>query len=473
MAACGTQKNPAATCMQGTCIDPSFPYCDTDGSVAGTPGACIAVTCTAGEFGKCVGDSELMCNQYGTGYDQVDCAHGCDENTGCKLCEANQTVCSNGAVASCDAAGNQTSVKQCPLGCFNDEPRCRDIDPSNRLGPYLDMVMSPPDLDLSDGQWYVDLSTGIWDGPGSETVSPPMFEVPSLTGGPASHVFVVGSLKIKDLGLAQSSAATLDSVTFLASGPVEIAGSVILDPTVGSTHKASCQGQSGYRGNEQFGPCTYLSPGGGGGASKGGNGGTIVDADPPVYKMGGAAYGTDDLQPLVGGCSGGGGLDPQANTNYTEGMPGGGAIQISSRVAITIKGSIHADGRDGDTDSNRDCDEVWLGAGGGGGILLEAPSITLAPNAVLSAVGGNGIGCDPATALCGAFGHGGTGSSSATDGGDAVFMTALGRDAQYRSGSGGGGVGRVRLNTKTAGSYTSDGTSKIDAALTTGAIGTR
>jgi len=152
VAGCGSKANPAATCMQGTCIDPNFPYCDTDGSIGGTPGACIAVTCTAGAFSQCDGDNtELTCNGFGNGYDSTVCAHGCDHTTGCRLCEAGQTVCANGTVATCDANGNQTSTTACALGCFEDQPRCRDIVPSNNLAMYYDMTASPIDLVIPAG----------------------------------------------------------------------------------------------------------------------------------------------------------------------------------------------------------------------------------------------------------------------------------------------------------------------------------
>lgn len=129
LASC-TKANPAAKCTKGSCSDPNYPYCDVDGAIGGVPGTCIAVTCTAGTFEACSADgTALTCNDSGTGYTQVQCAHGCDEASGgCRLCEPNQTVCENGEVASCDASGAQTSTKMCPLGCFEDQPRCRDID---------------------------------------------------------------------------------------------------------------------------------------------------------------------------------------------------------------------------------------------------------------------------------------------------------------------------------------------------------
>jgi len=85
-----------ASCADGTCTDPGLPFCDVGGEVAGKPLTCIAVSCTPGAFAACRGDSELTCNSVGTDYDATQCEHGCDQGTGCRLCEPNQTVCTNG-----------------------------------------------------------------------------------------------------------------------------------------------------------------------------------------------------------------------------------------------------------------------------------------------------------------------------------------------------------------------------------------
>ena len=128
-----TQRNPRA-CLDGICPDPAFPYCDFDGSLEGAKQTCVAVECTAGDFIGCKGAEELRCNQAGTNYKTTSCELGCSEASGgCRMCEPNQTACTNGRVATCDAAGNAVSAKACPLGCFADQPRCRDADPSNNL----------------------------------------------------------------------------------------------------------------------------------------------------------------------------------------------------------------------------------------------------------------------------------------------------------------------------------------------------
>src|SRR5437868_1470604 len=74
-----TKPNPAASCANGSCSDPAYPYCDIDGAIGGEPGTCIAVTCTPGAVGACEGsNAALICNSTGDGYDQQPCAIGCD-----------------------------------------------------------------------------------------------------------------------------------------------------------------------------------------------------------------------------------------------------------------------------------------------------------------------------------------------------------------------------------------------------------
>ncbi|MEP6865223.1 MAG: hypothetical protein ABJE66_31685, partial [Deltaproteobacteria bacterium] len=249
--------------MQGTCIDPNYPYCDLDGSVGGTPGACIAVTCTAGEFGKCNGATALTCNQFGTGYDQVDCAHGCDDATGCKLCEANQTACSNGAVGTCDANGNQTSVTQCPLGCFEDQPRCRDIDPSNHLSTYLDMTTSVQDVVLDHVTINTDDGT-IRDSHSALISGPPTYVVPQPAGGSPIRLYVANKLTLGDITVSGTN-----SIAFLASGDVDVTGPVHLN-VAGAVHTGACLGHGGSITYTQANASCYeLAPGGGGGATTG------------------------------------------------------------------------------------------------------------------------------------------------------------------------------------------------------------
>jgi hypothetical protein len=329
------------------------------------------------------------------------------------------------------------------------------------------MTPTPPDLDLS-GTWTINVDDGTIQNPQLQQVSAPNFDVPQLSGGPSLRVFVVGDLKLGDVIVYSHSGGDL-GVAFLASGDVTLSGTVTVNSGTGSIHSASCQGKNGASSHAQANDACYLlAAGGGGGATAGSSGGLIVDGGGGTPILGGAASGSDDLQPLAGGCSGGGFNNTEGGTSLTEGSYGGGAIQITSRKSITVAGHLLADGGLGGDTEDQGCFDSTFGAGGGGGILLEAPTLTLAPMSSLSAAGGNGLGCNPATATCGVPGMGGTG----TTGGNVNFTTALGGGVIYYPGTGGGGVGRIRINTST-GSFTSDNTAVKNAVVTTGMVKTR
>ena len=84
-----TKPNPALSCEDGLCSDPTVPYCDVDGTLGGEgPNTCIHVSLSANESAECRGDKALTCNAPGDNYDLLTCADGCsaDEN-GCKATE--------------------------------------------------------------------------------------------------------------------------------------------------------------------------------------------------------------------------------------------------------------------------------------------------------------------------------------------------------------------------------------------------
>jgi hypothetical protein len=64
-----TKPNPASTCPDGICKDPSHRYCDVNGVIGGDPNTCLAVDCTPGAFQACDGSNALICNPAGNSYD--------------------------------------------------------------------------------------------------------------------------------------------------------------------------------------------------------------------------------------------------------------------------------------------------------------------------------------------------------------------------------------------------------------------
>jgi hypothetical protein len=79
LAAGCTKPNPALSCKDGLCSDPTVPFCDVTGSIGGgEPNMCIHVSCTPNEFAECHNDKALTCNATCDDYDLLTCAQGCD-----------------------------------------------------------------------------------------------------------------------------------------------------------------------------------------------------------------------------------------------------------------------------------------------------------------------------------------------------------------------------------------------------------
>lgn len=451
--------------MNGTCTSPDYPFCDVTGFVTGEPGICVAVSCTPNEFAECRGDTEVRCNDDGTNYDVLGCELGCDGAAGgCRLCNPNETACTNGKVATCDANGVATSVTECPLGCFESEPRCRDIAPSNGLGAYFDMVAMPPDIEIADGVINVDTGEVRLE-PSGTSLPIPNFLIPASTGGVPIRVFVANRAVIQRLTIRTVSGLG-PAFALLASRDLMITGSVTVEAGVGQSSYADCGGADGYYG-QWCGDATSAG-GGGANATNGGSGGSI----PSFYSggNGGIAAGSSTLTPLKGGCPGGGVVGPQGSESV-DGR-GGGAAQFCSRTSIVIEGVVSVRGESGGLDRfTQSLGLLVNGGGAGGSLLLEAPKVELGSNARLLAFGGDGAaGCSVATQHCGLGGLGAHVGTAATSGGDASCEGSV--EVVKSTGGGGGGLGRVRINTKDA-TYVKSSSTIEDAALTTGELSTR
>lgn len=431
-----TKENPAAKCSaNGTCTDPAYPFCDVDGSVAGHPGACISVTCTAGQFKSCAdGSDALVCDATGSTYTHAPCVNGCDPVNGCITCTANTQTCANGSATRCDGNG-VLSTETCSLGCSaNDSTRCTRIVPSNGLGTYYD-VASPVDVDLA-GTLELDSST-YYDASGSATVLP-SYTLAAPSDGTDVRVFVVKHLSLGDLTITSTTATQNGNgvgpaVAFLATEDIVVTGRVEVDS--GAVTNAGCSGSAGMTVGTYYG--------GGGGGTYAGAG--YKGGDAPGGATGGPAGASvvgPEIVPLRGGCPGGGI------------SIAGGAIQLVSMTTIDISGMIVADGHGA---------RVRSGGGGGGGILIEAPTVTLGSAArLLARGGGGGAGagsnpnappapddgssppggvCVPTGTFCGAGGAGASNAAGHTGG------TATATGGSSGGGGGGGGAGQIRINT--------------------------
>jgi hypothetical protein len=114
-AGCGTVANPAS-CADGFCHDPAFPFCDVDGTIGGGSRlTCIAVACTPRELAACRGDEAIVCNATGDDYDVAHCEGGCSaEGGGCKpthiIPKYLPTVCDQPAAAPALTIAESTTL---------------------------------------------------------------------------------------------------------------------------------------------------------------------------------------------------------------------------------------------------------------------------------------------------------------------------------------------------------------------------
>ncbi len=180
---------------------------------------------------------------------------------------------------------------------------------------------------------------------------------------------------------------------------------------------------------------------GGGGASSGKGGAGGADGSGNAGGVASTARADANLVPLFGGCPGGYSGDCGGRAG---GGGGGGAVQISAAGALSVTGTISAQGGAGGSGTNSGCGQSSGGAGGGSGgaVLLEGNSVS-APLANTVVTGGTGGA--PYT-----YGGAGAGGSSGTPNGGTGATNAGGGTA---GAGGGGGYGYLKTNTGAAPAY--------------------
>jgi hypothetical protein len=461
-----TRPNPDV-CHDDQCIDPTAPFCDVDGVVAGEPGQCIAVSCNPLEFEACRGDTALVCNDNGTSFDRLACQDGCDVlSGGCRTsCSAlNAISCVDGKLTECNETGTGTRTTQCPLGCATGELRCNVFEPSNGLGPAFQGALIGGDVSLPHGA-LVDTDTGTVRDANGALLSV-AFDTVSQVNAPTITVFKARSFVLSEVTYTGSNA-----VAYVARGSIDVRGRQSLHGH-GSMAGPGASTSSTCRGGDTFqyscvcsGPCS-VGTGGGGGRSVGGRGGASAanGGSMPVGFL------------LAGGCSGGNQFATDSVTILSRGGGGGGAIQFVAGNTVTFQeqGLINVGGGGGASTT---------GGGSGGLVIVEAPTVNMiGTNAGVVANGGAGGGCGmngpdallTASQALGAFcpnffaGHGGTGGSPPGNGCIPGVDNCEGVCPVVYGGGGGSG-GRLRIFTKDGG-YGAAGQPLQSAGVTTGVL---
>ncbi|MCA9679798.1 MAG: hypothetical protein H6708_14600 [Kofleriaceae bacterium] len=384
------------------------------------------------------------------------------------VCVPDTIVCddASGHYIECSSAGTVTVDVACVVGCAPTEEKCLDVDPSNGVGPYLDMAANGDDVLVAQGTtWTVDTNDGTILA-GTQPVTLDQAEFSGM------RVLIVKSLDLR--GTVKVTGT--EPLVIVSDGDVKITG--ILDVSAdagtagpGALEAGACLGAE--TSTAGAGGAGHYEVGGAGGAS-GESGGA-----------GGAAARDDDASPLVGGCRGGcvGCIDSPLCGNCSHGGAGGGAVQIVSRteIAVTGGGKIDAGGGGGRSGSNvATCARSGGGGGSGGTILLEAPTTTIdGTGSVVAARGGGGAATGNGSAPN--QGHDGDTLQPAAAGGDNLSCANGGAGgteslppvAGVSGGGGGGGAsGQVRINNRSGIVAPSNGAA-IRARHTVGLVGTR
>lgn len=444
-----TRPNPAATCDDGTCSDPAFAFCDSDGSVGGTAGACIAVECEPSTFAMCRGAEALTCNANGNSYDVFECPNGCGAGGCLPFCTADEKLaCEGDQLAVCGPGGSSTIEETCPLGCAPSEPRCLEFQPSNGLGQALADSRGETDVVLPMGS-RIDTDLGLVKDANGNDIAVKTSIVPQV-GAPA--IFV---LRAKSLRVDATTVIGTRALALVAHDQVDIVGRLSIRATGtlaapgAQEPPAACVGPS----RDQYQAIGGIANQGAAGAAnndQGGHGGGNLD-------YGGAAQ--TSYSPLAGGCRGGSIMDMTGLTTMSRGGGGGGAVQIVARSKIVL-------GAQGLVDVGAGGGQSSAGGGSGGTVVLEAPEVTIAgAGAGVTANGGAGGGCGggmgadalanttaAAGLMCSFFfsGNGGTGGGLPGNGCTVTVDCAMG-DPAPKYGGGGGSVGRMRVATKPGG----------------------
>lgn len=455
LVACGSTANPRS-CIDGTCTTEEFPFCDVNGTFGAEPETCIAVACAPTTFAQCRDDVAITCNATGTDYELLDCPLGCQDGVGCRVCEPNETVCANGAVQTCDALGNVVTAEQCSaLGCYEDQPRCREIDVSNALSQYLDMVLDPKDLDLEGVVIDTFARTVTRDG---EPLSVDAFFLQAPTNGSPIFVLVAQNVRLAEVRVQANQLPDGPALAIVAR-TIRVDGPVTVEPGTGGTFVSACRGgEVGNVADPDVEP-VMGGNGGGGHATSGAKGGDVTNRT--LGGAGGGIVGNESLVPLRGGCGG---------------TRGGGALQLSATHVLEIDAPIHVRGESRMS--------VHAGGGAGGALLLESPRVKLGADAKLLLLGGGGGAGDETgvgqmefsdgsptlgatcanSSRCGAGGNGASAGVPATAGQSTLNYGI--------AGGGGGGLGRIRINTPDQ-TYEKSSSTIEAGALSTGVLATR
>ena len=326
-----TKTNSAAFCHDGTCSDPAFPYCDSDGTIGGEPGTCIAVTCTPMQIAACKGAQAYACDAAGTGYDVVDCAAGCVDSPA---------------------------------------PHCAYLQPR-----YLpDVCDAPAKLDRlvvsSSGTFDPNLDSSCTGGVVTQAGAP------SICVVRYGEISIAAGAKLTVSGTLQGSVGR--PIALVSDGTLAIAGTL----DIGA--KGSTNGPGGGV-TSSGGPMQVPNAGGGAGFKTTGGAGGNSTMDGGAFNGGAAAANPGLLTALIGGPSA-----AKAAADDFGGGGGGAATLISCHGQVAVSGTITAGGGGGSGGFHLINNAAGFGGGAGGYVVLQGLSISVTGSAFANGGGGGG-----------------------------------------------------------------------------------
>lgn len=271
-------------------------------------------------------------------------------------------------------------------------------------------------------------------------------QVAQPNGAPTLLVVGVRSFRV-GAGVTLDIAGT-HPLAIYSLGPVDVAGTIHAAAS-GSTEGNGALHKGGLGEPESVPDESGLGGAGASFCGKGGDGAPTAGdagADAGSGTTAVASYGSPELIPLYGGSSG---------ANHASSGYGGGAVQITSLVSISVSGAINVNGDGGNQvfGSTENGSKSGGGGGSGGAILLEAPTVTGGGKLFANGGGGasgddsGGDGQESSIAAPGASPSGGAGSAGAmVDGAKGSSIAKSGGVTD--NGGGGGGAGYIRINTE-------------------------
>ncbi len=261
------------------------------------------------------------------------------------------------------------STCSCPIGCEPGTATCLPFAPSN-----LDDLTALDDvtagLTLDAGTWVLDTKSPALLDPGGVEIPGLAFSV-GEDGREGILVLAVDQLTITAgatlRGVGPRPILILSRGAIVVDGTVDVSAGCTVDVTAAARDRVWCGGPGGGDGGRPEGSndrtgATGCAPGGNGDAGavtaeRGGGGGGFGTAgghgggfdSNGSDSEGGAACGAATLEPLGGGSGGGtaGYKASGSDDNRTAGGGGGGAVQLTSRTSVIVRGVIDAGGEGG------------------------------------------------------------------------------------------------------------------------------